>query len=97
MSVKVVLEFHLKPDAVGEVKASFREVLPDTRAFKGCENISVMQSQEDPNLLVILEQWDTRESYEAYYKWRSDTGTIAMINGLCTAPLEPKYYTFVRV
>ena len=97
MSVKVMLAFHLKPDLVEEVKTSLRELLPDTRAFEGCEDISVVQSQEDPNTLLIVEQWAARENYEAYFKWRTDTGAIAMVNDMCTEPLQPKYYDFVRV
>jgi quinol monooxygenase YgiN len=97
MSIRVILAFHLKADVVDDMTTTFREVLPDTRAFEGCEDISILQSQEDPHLLVILEQWDTRENYDAYYTWRTETGAIALINSQCTRPLEPQLYTFVRV
>lgn len=97
MSIQVILTFNLKPTEVEKVKASFRDVLPDTRAFEGCEDISVIQSRHDPNTMVILERWAIPEAYESYFKWRTDAGTISMINESCTTPLEPKYYDFVRV
>lgn len=97
MSVRVILEFHLKPGNADAVKATLKEALVDTRAYEGCEDICVVQNQDDPNMLLILEQWATRANYDAYFKWRTDTGVIAAVSELCTKPLEPKYFDFVRV
>lgn len=97
MSIRVILTVHLKPENVGEIKSGLRDLLPDTRAFEGCEEISVIQSQDDPNTIVILEQWATRPDYEAYFKWRTDTGAIAMMNDMSTEPVQPKYFDIVRV
>lgn len=97
MSVRVIVDFHLKPECVDTMRSILRDALPDTRGFDGCESLSFLHSQDDPNLFVALEQWATRESYEAYFKWRSETGVIAAITDMCTQPLEPRYYDFVGV
>ena len=97
MSVRVILNFHLKPECVDEMKSMLRDALPDTRAFEGCESLSFLQSQDDPNTLMALEQWATREHYEAYFKWRTETGVIAAVNEMCTEPLQPMCYDFVGV
>jgi quinol monooxygenase YgiN len=39
MSIRVILEVHLKPENVEAVKTGMRDLLPDTRAFEGCEPV----------------------------------------------------------
>ena len=46
VSVKVVLEFRTTPDQVDAVKALFREVLPDTRGYEGCESLTLHQGDD---------------------------------------------------
>lgn len=96
MSVKVFLELHLKPEVVDAVKGGFGKTLLDTRAFEGCEEISVLQSQDDPCKLVIVEQWATREHYEAYLKWRTDRGDMDGMTAISTEPYQVHYFDFVR-
>ena len=96
MSVKVFLELHLKPEVVDAVKGGFGKTLLDTRAFDGCEEISVLQSQDDPCKLVIVEQWASREHYEAYLAWRTERGDMDGMNAISSQPFQVHYYDFVR-
>ncbi len=34
---------------------------------------------DDPTDFVIVEQWDTRQHYETYLQWRTDTGVLGNI------------------
>lgn len=96
MSVRVILELHVKPELAEPMKAGFKDILPDTRSFEGCEEISVLQSQEDPNMLLVLEQWETREHYEAYLKWRTDRGDMDNIVAATTEPHKISFFDYVR-
>jgi quinol monooxygenase YgiN len=96
MSVRVTLELHVKPEAAEQMKGGFKELLPDTRAFDGCEEISVLQNQEDPTMFLVVEQWETRESYEAYLKWRTDRGDMDNIAAVSTEPYKVSYFDYVR-
>lgn len=96
MSVKVFLELHLKPEVVDAVKGGFGETLLATRAFEGCEDITVLQSQDDPNTLVLVEQWATREHYEAYLRWRTERGEMEGMNTISTEPYQIRYFDYVR-
>lgn len=96
MSVRVILELHIKPEATEQMKAGFKDILPDTRSFEGCEEITVLQSQEDGNMLLVLEQWATRENYEAYLKWRTDRGDMDNIVAISTEPYKVSYFDYVR-
>lgn len=96
MSVKVILELNLKPEVVEAVKDGFAATLVDTRKFEGCEEISIIQSEDDPNKLLILEQWETRANYEAYLKWRTERGDMDNLNAISTKPFQVSYFRFVR-
>ena len=96
MSVKVILELHFRPEIVDRVREGFKDTLVDTRAFDGCEEISVLSSQDDPAMFIILEQWQSREHYEAYLKWRTDRGDMDGMNKACTEPFKVTYFDYVR-
>lgn len=44
------------PEATEQVEGGFKEVLVGPRAFERYEEISVVQSQDDPNMFLVLEQ-----------------------------------------
>lgn len=96
VSVRVILELNIKPELAEQVKAGFKDTLVDTRAFDGCEEISVVQDQENASRFLILEQWDSRESYEAYLKWRTDRGDMDNISSVSTEPYKVTCYDYVR-
>ena len=37
----VMLEMQVKPEAVAELKAGLKGMLPDTRAYDGCQGIDI--------------------------------------------------------
>ncbi len=87
-----------KPECVEDMKAYLKEILPDTRAFEGCESIVVHENTDDPTSLVLYEIWASREHHEKYVQWRVETGVIQKVISMCTVDsLNPKYYELVDV
>ena len=76
MSVTVLLDLQAAPGSIDKLKQLFVEVLPDTRAYNGCEGLNVHLNQDDGNNLVIVERWQSRPHYEKYFAWRQETGLI---------------------
>lgn len=97
MSVTVVLEFQTQPDKVDAVKAFFRKVLPDTRAYDGFESLTVHQNQEDLTAFLVWELWATRQQYEAYLAWRTETGALNDLVAVLTGPPSFRFFDFVGV
>jgi quinol monooxygenase YgiN len=85
MTCQVILEFYVKDHAIEDLRAWLQRILPDTRGFEGCVNIAVTQNQDDPTAIAVVEQWVTRQHYEKYLQWRTDTGSlgelVAMMSG----------------
>jgi quinol monooxygenase YgiN len=76
VSVTITLQFQSKPDQADDVIDMLRKNLPDTRSYDGCESLVVHQSQDDPTMFLIYEQWAARPKYEAYLAWRTETGVL---------------------
>lgn len=92
MAVKVLLELKAKPGKGAELLAAFREILPDTRAYAGCIGVDTLRGQDDPDALVLVETWETRAHYEAYFAWRRETGLADRLGGMVAAPPSRRYF-----
>jgi len=90
-----MLELNVVPEVAERVKAGFKDLLVDTRAFEGCEEISVLADQDNPNRILVLEQWATRASYDAYLKWRTERGDMDNIAKVSTEPFRVTFYDYV--
>ena len=92
MSVVVLLEMQVKPEAVNEVKAQLKQILPDTRAYAGCQEIDIYGNLDDSGNLVFYERWETREHYQKYLAWRTETGVLNALSAKLAGPPKIRYY-----
>ena len=85
---------HFEADALAgkaeDLIALFQEVLPDTRAYDGCEGVTVHRDQDAPDRLVLLERWSSRSRYEEYLQWRAERGDPRLA-ALLTRPPAIRY------
>ncbi len=97
MTCTVLLEIQLKPDVIDTAKGAFKELLPDTRAYDGCKNIDVVENQENPGNLVLVESWESRAKYEKYLAWRVETGALEKMAAMCAGEPSIRYFDTVDV
>jgi len=76
MTCQVIFEFRVKEDCIEKLRAWVREVLPDTRGYDGCNSLYFIQNQDDATDFMAVEQWETRQHYEKYLQWRTETGVL---------------------
>ena len=88
--ITVIVEGKVTDNAAFD--ALMREILADTRAFDGCEGISVHRNQDDEAGILLIEHWDTRPQYEKYLKWREDNGTLAKIVALLEGAPSVRFF-----
>ena len=93
--VKVTYVMNLKPEVTEAFCASMPQMLPDTRAFKGCRNVNVYRSNDDANKIILIEEWDSKQDYEAYLAWRAEQNPERKTSDLFTTPSAPEYWTLV--
>jgi quinol monooxygenase YgiN len=92
MPVTVILELHIKQEAVDDVVAGLAADLPDTRAYQGNLSVEVLRDQADPCHITLVERWQERADQETYIAWRVSTGSMEQTVAASTAPPTIIYY-----
>lgn len=92
MSLFVTLELTATDGKADEMIAVFKAILPDTRARKGCEFVTVHRDQANPNQVLLVERWATREDDDAYRAWRAGDGAVKGLAGLVAAAPVIRYF-----
>lgn len=92
MSINVILECQSKPESIDDLKATFRNILPDTRDYAGCIKVKVIVNLDDPFNIVLFETWETRDHYEAYFTWRSESGALSGLGEMLSQSLSIRFY-----
>ena len=59
-----------------------------TRAWKGCKSLDMYESRENPNKLVIWQEWESKEDQESYIKHRHEDGSFDFLGELVACPPE---------
>ena len=97
MTCQVILELKAKPHCIEDVRTWLRGVLPDTRGFDGCVTLHVVQNQDDPTVIVIVEQWVTRQHYEKYLAWRTARGDMVAFGAMMEGEPKIRFFDYFRV
>lgn len=92
MATTVILEIKLKSDMIDAGKQTFKTILPDTRAYDGCNSVEVIENQEDAGNLILVESWESRAKYEKYLGWRAETGALEQLGALCEGAPSIRFF-----
>ena len=95
MSTMVLIELKVKPESVDDMKALMKELLPDTRAYEGCQSVDFYDNTETKGSMVLYEIWDSKAHQERYLGWRTETGTLNRLLALVAA--QPNFQYFDKV
>ena len=71
MATTAILDLQLKADSLETAHDVIRETLTATRAFPGCQGITVLVDSDDPAHVLIYETWESIEHDQAYRAWRT--------------------------
>lgn len=97
MSIKVILEIKSKPECIAELKSTLEKILPDTRGYEGCVEVRVVDNQDDPLNLILIETWESRKHYEKYLAWRTETGALVALGKLLSQPASIRYFDNINI
>ncbi len=71
MSVLVNLQMRVKQGQMPGLLETLKGLLPDTRSYEGCQWVKLATNIADENVLEAVSQWDSKEHYDTYHKWRT--------------------------
>jgi quinol monooxygenase YgiN len=100
MAVTVIADLSIKPDRVKWVISFLQGVLPDTRKAEGCLGAELHQNQDDPNNLIIVQEFATREHYHSYMKdvtgGEEPSFTVKRYFASFERPAIPRYFDHIE-
>jgi quinol monooxygenase YgiN len=88
---KVILKFPCQPGKGADLLDVFTVALVDTRAFDGCLSVDTFTDARDSDLVVLIEDWETRDQNKRYMAWRAETGMAEMLQEILAGPMELHY------
>ncbi len=88
---KVTLRFPCQPGMGSVLLEGLAATLAETRSYDGCHSVEVFVDADNPDNVLLVEEWETRGHQEKYMEWRVSTGMIEMIQPILTAPVESLY------
>ncbi|MEH6503551.1 MAG: antibiotic biosynthesis monooxygenase [Cycloclasticus sp.] len=97
MSTAVILELNVSLDNRDELMATLEAILPDTRAYQGCQSILVTCNEANPCHIFLLEKWDSRADHERYVAWRAERGDLDKLGALLAAPPQSTYLETIDI
>jgi len=97
MSITAFTELNVKPEAVADLKAILKEILPDTRSFDGCRGVEVYSDKENDSIIMLLSQWDSRDHHARYVEWRAETGVLDRMGVTLAGPPVGRYFEQVDI
>jgi quinol monooxygenase YgiN len=66
-----MLDLQLKADSLETAHEVIHATLTDTRAFPGCQGVTVLIDSDDPAHVIVHEIWESIEHDRAYRAWRA--------------------------
>ena len=91
----VLLEVVAKSECVEQLKDMVKKIFPDTRAYEGCQGVTAFLN-DDGRTFVMVEHWDSKEHYEKYLAWRTETGVLAKLVSLIEGAPSIRYFETVE-
>jgi quinol monooxygenase YgiN len=88
---KVILVFKCQPGMGAGLLDVFTTSLADTRAFDGCTSVQTFVDADNPDTIMLIEDWESKAQQETYLAWRIDNGMIDLLGPVLAAPLEMRY------
>lgn len=92
MATLVILDLKLKPEATDTLKQQLKGLLVDTRKYPGCKDVVFYENQDDGTSFVAVEHWDTKAAYQKYLAWRTETGVMAALGEMLSAPPSFRFF-----
>lgn len=92
MSVTVLLAVTAKPECRDDLIAMFAENFKQTRVYDGCIDVYMTLCDDNPNEILLVQQWETRPHYERYLAWRAETGVVDKLAAMADGEASIRFF-----
>ncbi len=92
MTCYVMLEFTAKKTTGPALLEVLRAELPTTRSKDGCQSLELTVNQGNPDNMVIVMRWVSREHYATYRAWREANGDLKRLAEMIAGPPSTRFF-----
>ena len=92
MSTFVTIELRAKKGLGNDLVSTFRKLTPIARETEGNLSIQLMQDQDDPDLLMFYQRWESREHQEKYLVQFGERGSHEIVGPFLDAEPVTHYF-----
>lgn len=93
MAITAILELRLKADMLATAHQVIHATLTDTRAFPGCQGVTVLVDGDDPAHVVLYETWESVGHDRAYRAWRATPEGASELGSIVAGPPKLTLFT----
>ena len=79
MTTIVTIEIRAKKGLGNELVSTFKQFTPIARSTDGNLSIQLMQDQDDPDLLMFYQRWESRKHQERYLVQFKERGNLEVL------------------
>lgn len=80
--IKVVARKLVNEGKIEEVKALYEQLVEESRKEKGCIKYELYQDESDPQVLAVIEEWESKDALNKHKKSEHYTTLVPMIGKL---------------
>ena len=91
MSITRINEFQAQEGKGEALRDLIQSFVPMIESSDGCQSCQLLQSQEDPTRIVVIEIWDSTEAHQASMK-NIPPGALQEAMKLLAGPPKGGYY-----
>jgi quinol monooxygenase YgiN len=95
MSVTRIGETRAKPETTEALRDFLLSIMPMIKSSKGCESVTLYQSQTDPTKFTMIEVWEGIESHQASAK-NIPPEMLAQIRPLLASAPSGEYFKLIQ-
>ena len=92
MPTIVIVEIRAKQGSVDDLISAFKQFIPTARSSEGNISLDLIRGQDDPDVIVLYEQWETRNHFEKYLAWFEEQGRRKIIEALTEGEASIRYF-----
>ena len=90
--VTIIVHWAIKPDQTEAFIRTLAEMFAETRGHKGFRNIRLLRETDVSHQFVMIQEWDSKERFQDYVRYRADTGGAATLMAMVTSPPQTSFW-----
>ena len=92
MSTIVIVESKAKQGLVEELLATYSKFTPIARGTEGNISLDLIRNQDDPDVIILYQEWESREHYEKYLAEFEKLGKRKILQTLVEGDVNIRFF-----